>query len=103
MHLGQPVWALNKKKKFEQVKIHRLLGVTLDQELNWGTHIKNICSKISKNIHLLSKLKHFLTDESRKVFFYSHIMSYINYACSLWDESGNNHLKRLRSLYRRAI
>ena len=30
-------------------------------------------------------------------------MSYINYACSLWDESGNNHLKRLRSLYRRAI
>ena len=36
------------------------------------------------------------------MFFNAHIMSYINYASSLWDGSGEVHLKKLNSLHRRA-
>ena len=39
----------------EQVLKHRLLGVTVDEQLKWQTHI-NICRTISRNICLHSKL-----------------------------------------------
>ena len=40
----------------EQVSKHRLLGVTVDEQLKWQTHINNICRTVSRNIFLLSKL-----------------------------------------------
>ena len=39
----------------EQVSKHRLLGVTVDEQLKWQTHINNICRIVSRNIFLLSK------------------------------------------------
>jgi len=38
----------------EKVSKHRLLGVTVDEQLKWQTHI-NICKTVSRNIFLLSK------------------------------------------------
>ena len=44
-------------KNIEQVKNHKMLGVTIDSELNWNQHIENLIKRISKNIFLLTKLK----------------------------------------------
>ena len=38
----------------EQVSKHRLLGVTVDEQLKWQAHI-NMCKTVSRNIFLLSK------------------------------------------------
>lgn len=86
----------------EQVNTHRLLGVTIDEQLNWKPHIRTVCNKVSKNIFLLSKLKYYLNFESRKLFFHAHIKSHIDYASTLWDRCADVHLIRLNSLYRRA-
>ena len=40
----------------EQVSKHRLLRVTVDEQLKWQTHINNICRTVSRNIFLLSGL-----------------------------------------------
>ena len=40
----------------EQVSKHRLLGVTVDEQLKWQAHINNMCKTVSRNIFLLSKL-----------------------------------------------
>ena len=89
-------------KPIEQVATHRLLGVTIDEQLKWEPHIKTICDKVSKNIFLLSKLKYYLNFESRKLFFHAHIKSHIDYASTIWDRCADVHLIRLNSLYRRA-
>ena len=41
----------------ERVKKCNLLGVTLQDNLSWDVHIKNISSKFSKLIGILNKLK----------------------------------------------
>ena len=33
----------------EQVSKHRALGVTVDEQLKWQTHINNICRTVSRN------------------------------------------------------
>ena len=87
----------------EQVSKHRLLGVTVDEQLKWQTHINNICRTVSINIFLLSKLSQTVSYKAKLGFFFAHIMSHINYASSAWDGCACVHMKQLYSLHKRAI
>ena len=86
----------------KQVAKHRLLGVTVDNQLQWKFHIEHICKIISKNLFMLSKLRYITDTETRKVFFNAHVRSHIDYASTVWDGSSESNLKRLNSLHRRA-
>ena len=85
-----------------QVTEHRLLGVIIDSQLKWQSHINQVCKNVSRNVFLLSKLKQFVDKDTRKMFFNAHIRSHIDYCSTVWDGSSEVHLKRLDSLYRRA-
>ena len=41
----------------EVVSSHKVLGVTFQYDLKWGTHIVNIIKKASKRLHILRILK----------------------------------------------
>ena len=45
-----------------------LLGVTLGKNINFKSHIKNICGKTNNNVRALSQVRNFLTFEQAKVF-----------------------------------
>ena len=90
-------------KSVEQVSEHRLLGVTVDSQLKWQTHIENICKKIAKNVYLLSKIKDIVNCEAKRMFFFAHIMSHLNYVSNVWDGSAEVHIKLLQSLHKRAV
>ena len=53
----------------EQVSKHRLLGVTVDEQLKWQTHINNICRTVSRNINLLSNLSHIVSHKAKPALF----------------------------------
>jgi hypothetical protein len=86
----------------EQVKTHKVLGVTIDDELKWQAHIVNVCKSVARNVHLLGKLKLYVDLDARLMFFNAHILSHINYASTVWSGAGDIHLKKLNSLHRRA-
>ena len=88
--------------QIEQVREHRVLGVILDQEMKWESHIKTICKKVSRNLYLLSKLSLYADNDALMMFYHAHIMSHINLASSLWDGANDVHLIKLNSLHRRA-
>jgi hypothetical protein len=88
--------------RVEQVKTHRVLGITIDDELKWQAHINNVCKIVARNVHLLGKLKFYVDIDARLMFFNAHILSHINYASTVWSGAGEVHLKKLNSLHRRA-
>ena len=71
------------KSPVQQVCEHRVLGVIIDEELKWQSHIDNICKHLSKNIFLLSQLRHYVDSDARKIFFQAHLLSHINYASTV--------------------
>ena len=79
----------------EEVSKQRLLGVTVDEQLKWQTHINNICRIVSRNIFLISKLSQIVSQKSKLVFFYVHIMSHMNYVSNAWDGCACVHMKQL--------
>lgn len=98
-----PLQLLLDNNPIEQVKEHRLLGITIDDKLSWVPHINNVCKTLQRNLFLLSKLKHLVDCNGRKLFFHAFIKSHCDYISNIWDGSNEVHLKKVISLYRRGV
>ena len=68
-----------KSDVIEEVQDHKVLGITIDNNLSWTPHVNALCKKISTKVFQLSRLKHFVNFRTRKLFFTSHIQSLIDY------------------------
>ena len=63
----------------EQVSSFPYLGLVINQNLTWCDHIDHICSKISKRLGLLRRIKSCLPFEARIAFFNSYILPIFDY------------------------
>ena len=63
----------------------KILGVHLNSELNWNTHIKNIIKKANKCIFILIKAKKFRFSLATLVTLYSwYVRTALEYAAPVW-------------------
>ena len=69
--------------KIDEVESHKILGVVIDKDLSWSDHINSLGKSLSRKTLQLAKIKHFLDNHSRKLFFNAHILSMIDYASNL--------------------
>jgi hypothetical protein len=83
----------------EYVDNFNFLGIILNKNLNWNTHIDVIAKKISKTIGILSKLKHYLPLRTLKTMYTSLIASHLNYGIMCWGYK----CKRIEKLQKKAI
>ncbi len=69
-------------KYLENVESEKLLGVVINHNLLWESHINGVVSNINRKLGLLRRIKDCLPLPTRKLFSNSHILPYIDY-CSL--------------------
>jgi len=62
----------------------KLLGVTLDENLDWKLHVKNVTKKISKGNYLLWRYSKQLPISSKKTIYESFVRSHILYGLVAW-------------------
>ncbi len=63
----------------ERVTEFNFLGLTLDENLSWKSHINKIANRISKSIGILNKLKHFIPMKTNILIYNSLILSLLNF------------------------
>ena len=90
-------------QQVEEVISHKVLGVTIDNDLTWTQHITLLGRQLSQKIYQLAKIKNFLDLSSRKLFFHGHFLSLLNYASTIWDNASDTNLKLLNRLHKRAV
>ena len=61
-----------------------LLGITLDKNLNFKSHIENICCKANNKIKALFQIRGFLAFEQAKVLAEAYILSHFRYCPLVW-------------------
>ena len=61
-----------------------LLGITIDRKLAFKQHIGNLCWKAQYKLHVLRRIRNFLTIEKAKILGNAFIYSQFNYAPLLW-------------------
>ena len=81
----------------------KVLGVTLDQKLNFDMHIDSICLSASRQINALKRLSKFLDQDSRVLIYKSFALSNFSYSPITWifGEKGNS--TKLEKLQEQAL
>ncbi len=71
------------------MKIHlvsdiNFFGLTINEHLNWPSHIDKLANKISKIVGVLNKHKYYVPLNAMMIIFNSLILSHINYCILVW-------------------
>ena len=76
----------------------KLLGVTIDQNLNFDYHIKDLCKKASRNIGALRRIFPQIDNEKKKLLFNTFFESTFGYCPLIWmfsNKGANNQLNKV--------
>ena len=82
----------------KRAKCCKYLGIMLDDELNWKSHIDYIETKLIKFTSLFYKIRHKLTPECRKALYYAMIYPHLIFAIELYGSATVNNLHKLQML-----
>ena len=83
----------------ERVRDFNFLGLSIDENMSWDSHINKISSKISRTLGTINKLKNFLPTYILKLVYNSLILPHLQYAILTWGFKQ----KRLFRLQKRAV
>ena len=82
-------------QNIEQFNQTTFLGVIIDENVTWHSHLNLIYKKIMKSTTVISKIRHFTNLNTRKLLYYSLVYPYLTYGNLIW---GNTYKKRIQKL-----
>jgi hypothetical protein len=107
--------AIGKKSKNGDIKFNldgneilceievKLLGVTIDCQLKFNTHISEICRKASRQLNVLKRIGKHLSKLGRLTIYHSYIMSNFNYCPVVCHFCGESNTKKMEKIQERAL
>ena len=91
------------ERTIAQVNETVFLGVVLDENLTWKSHISSLAIKISKSIGIIFRSSFFLSTSSLRMLYNSMILPYLNYCNLVWGSAYKSNLQRIVILQKRVI
>ena len=79
------------------------LGVRINEILTWSDHITAVCSKISRYVGILYRIKYYLPMYILFNIYNAFILSNVSYCNVIWANTYSTHLHKLFILQKKAI
>jgi hypothetical protein len=86
-----------------QVHQSKFLGIIIDSNLNWKPHIEHIKSKISKQIGIFCRIRHYVPPCILKTLYNTLILPHFSYGILTWGKTYPTHLNSLYILQKKII
>ena len=90
------------QKEVRLVKLAKYLGMIVDDKLTWSQHVDYISSKITRNIGILERIKHFILKESLSLLYHTLIEPYFKYCSIVWGQCSGTLKNKLQILQNKA-
>ena len=87
----------------ERVNTKKFLGIIIDENLTWKSHIDAISKTISRNIGMLRKMKHYVPGYILYSLYCTRVLPYINYGILIWGNTCKTYLDKIFKLQKWAI
>jgi hypothetical protein len=84
-------------------KSFKLLGVLFDEYLSFDAHIDHLCTKISKSLFCLNRVKNFVTNNALKSLYFAMVHSHIMYCINIYGCANATTLNKLVVKQKEAI
>ena len=92
------------EKTIAQVNETVFLGVILDDNLTWKSHISSVAVKVSKSIGIIFRSSFYLSTPFLRMLYNAMILPYLNYCNLVWHGSTyKTNLQRIVVLQKRVI
>ena len=85
----------------EKVQNFKFLGITINENMNWNTHIGIVANKVSRMVGILHRLKHELPSNTLRTIYCSLVQPHLTYAITTWCT--HTPPARLQILQKKAI
>ena len=85
-----------------KVSTVKFFGVTLDENLTFNGHLKNVNAKISKSVGVLRRLHCQLPGDVMVKLHYSLVYSHLTHVLLAWGRSGRTNTIKIECAHRRA-
>ena len=76
----------------------KLLGVSIDNRLNFNEHVSNLCNKVSIKLHALARISKLMSQDKLRLLMKAFIESQFSYCPLVWmfySRTLNNRINRL--------
>ena len=87
--------------QLESAKSVDLLGIIIDHNLTFDTHISNICKTASAKVKSLSRIGNALMKNKRIFLYNSFILSQFNYCAIIWMFCSKTSSKKIEQRQKR--
>ena len=84
-------------------KTHKHLGITLQSDCKWDSHIKGLLSKCRVLVSVLKSYKYRLSRKSLEIMYKSFILPHFDYGDVIWDNCTLKLSNELEELHRDAL
>ena len=86
---------------FKNTKKEKVLGVTLENKLNFATHLLDITKNTNKKFNALTRVQNYMTTDQKKLIFPSFIKSQFTYCPLIWMFCTKRSLRRISNIHER--
>ena len=87
----------------ERTENDKLLGVFINCNFSWSTHVNYICGILCRKLALLRRIRHLLPLQARKIFYTSYILPTLDYCCMVWGNCEQFNIQKLIRLQKQSV
>ena len=80
-----------------------LLGIQIDEKLNFDEHVSYLCKKASNQLNAISRLQKYIASEPKKVLLNSFVFSNFNYCPLIWLFCSSKSSNKIDKIQERAL
>ena len=81
----------------------KLLGVTIDNKLDFNEHVSKLCKKVNLKLHALARISHLMRPEKLRLILKAFIESQFGYCPLIWMFHSRTLNNRINKLHERAL
>ena len=90
------------RKRLSPTDSVKYLGVKIDENLSWKSHIDYLSVKLNRANTLLMKIRNFVNSSILRTIYFAIFESHLNYCCLVWSQNCNA-INRLVILQKKAL
>ena len=81
----------------------QFLGITVDEYVSWKYHLDNVCTKVSRSVGIISKLRYFLPQQTLVTLYNAIVMPHLMYCNIAWGHTFRTHIHKLQVLQKKVV
>ena len=84
-------------------KVVKLLGINIDENLNFSKHTEEICKKAGRQLSALRRLSFCLDIKAKLALFRAFILSHFQYCSAVWYHCSASNARCMEKIQERAL